>query len=79
MWRVKRRRLKVCKKRKPHAHIPIPEWKLSGAETLSQAEPDWVEIWTQIPKKRHLGVPDHVVTEPTDPNEQESQGDRIRQ
>jgi hypothetical protein len=76
--RVKRGRLEICKDGKAHAHVPIPEWKLSGAETLSQAEPDWLEIWTEIPKKRDLGVPDHVVTEPTDPKEQESQGDRIR-
>lgn len=79
MWRVKRRRLKACKKRKPHAHIPIPEWKLSGAETLSQAVPDRIKIRTEIPKERDLAVPDHVVTEPTDPKEQESQSDQIRQ
>ena len=79
MWRVERRRLKACTKRKAHAHVPIPEWKVSCTETLSQAVPDRVEIWTQIPKKGHLGVPDHFVTEPTDPDEHESQGDRIRQ
>jgi hypothetical protein len=53
--------------------VSLPEWKLSEAETLSQAVPDWIEIWTQIPKEGYLGVPDHFVIEPADPDEQENQ------
>jgi hypothetical protein len=78
VWGIKGPRLKVCQKRKSQTHVAIPERKLAGHKTLSQAESHGVKKRAEIAEEGDFVGENHFIGKYQDREGNERKGEECR-